>query len=76
MSLADMNRDIQARIVGLETENKRLREALEKYGQHEVLCHSLGFPGPYSRRAPTCDCGLEAALAAAKPAETKEENHG
>ena len=46
----------------LEAENKRLREALEKYGLHKVGCHRYYEIGSARFGNGVCTCGLEQAL--------------
>jgi len=46
----------------LAAENTKLREALERYGQHEDHCNIvMGWPKDY-RPPLECDCGLGKAL--------------
>ena len=54
MSHAD---DLVKEIVELKAENKRLREALEKYGDHSKECHDEKYPEAWH-----CICGYEQAL--------------
>ncbi len=41
----------------IKAENKRLREALEKYGDHSKECHDEKYPEAWH-----CICGYEQAL--------------
>ena len=53
---------------------ERLREALLRYGVHDGQESDADKECRCVQDGPdTCDCGLDAALSAAKPAETKEE---
>jgi len=47
-------------IIELQAETKRLKEALEKYGWHEIDCaYVQGLKG---NAVEDCDCGFEQAL--------------
>lgn len=54
----------------LETENKRLVEALEKYGVHDIEC-PFEATGIKEMHCDTCTCGLNQFLPSAEGKESK-----
>ncbi len=51
-------------VESLTEENKRLRDALEKYGQHDFYTYENGevYPCPFTRVGGPCKCGFAEAL--------------
>ena len=51
--------DIAVELARRDIEIKRLREALDRFGRHELDCWAIDFGHPHGPKG--CNCGLDAA---------------